>query len=297
MLNDAKLWEESLLFKTIGSSMFPFVREDDKVIVKKLRAQDLKIGDIILYKDDIAGRAICHRFIKRTNMEDRLILFTRGDSGSALSSPVPEDRLIGRVIGIIRKGRILNLRTKSQIILNWLNAKFYVFLKRILIFVFNILQSLSFYRKSLKRFFLNRIEYRQILGEDSEAVFDFEGFQGHKESGGKPSYQFEAVYKGLQTAFVALREEENSFCKSWWIYSLYVRTPFQGAGIAEKLMQRVMQFARDKKAPSLQLIVDESNVRALNFYRKLGFREVFRANPKIDIDAMSTSQITMRLEI
>ena len=126
--------EESFLIKAAGFSMWPFVKDGDRLIVKKLKVQDLKIGDIILYKDGNNSQNICHRFVKKIESKDGFMLFARADAGGILSGPISEDNLIGRVIGIIRDGKVMNLRTRQQIVLNWFNVKFYIFFRVVFIF-------------------------------------------------------------------------------------------------------------------------------------------------------------------
>lgn len=154
MLEDKILAGNNLFVATTGLSMRPFVRDGDKVIVKKQKAQDLRIGDIILYRDDINKRTICHRLVKRVKSQNRFILFARADAGGISGEPVLEGDLIGSVVGIVRCGKILNLRTKKQIVFNWFNAKFYgffwmafIYFKRVLAGLFNLSKKFSSNRK------------------------------------------------------------------------------------------------------------------------------------------------------
>ena len=54
----------------------------------------------------------------------------------------------------------------------------------------------------------------------------------------------------------------------------YVDTPWQGHGVAQRLMQQIIDFARDRTGDVLWLGVWEKNPRAIRFYTKLGFRDV-----------------------
>lgn len=135
MLDNKTATKENLFMQTKGFSMWPFVKENDKIIIKRLRVQDLKIGDIILYKDKAKGQNICHRLVKKTYSENGIILFTRGDASDFLSELVPGHNFIGRVVGIVRNGRVLNLSSRQQIIFNWLIAKFYVIYRALIIFL------------------------------------------------------------------------------------------------------------------------------------------------------------------
>jgi ribosomal protein S18 acetylase RimI-like enzyme len=52
----------------------------------------------------------------------------------------------------------------------------------------------------------------------------------------------------------------------------YVDTCFHGCGVAQELMARVKQMARQRGAASLWLSVAQSSQQAIRFYQKEGFR-------------------------
>lgn len=55
------------------------------------------------------------------------------------------------------------------------------------------------------------------------------------------------------------------------LYRLYVATQAKGAGVAQALMQLVLEWARGEGANALWLSVWENNTRAQAFYRRYGF--------------------------
>jgi signal peptidase I len=119
-----------LYYETAGFSMHPFVRNGDRVLVKKTKADSLRIGDIILFNDALSKNTVCHRLVNKARTENGLILLTRGDASVDLSLPVSEKDLIGKVIAVMRKGRFINLSNNYRIAFNWLIAKFYAALKK-----------------------------------------------------------------------------------------------------------------------------------------------------------------------
>jgi len=58
------------------------------------------------------------------------------------------------------------------------------------------------------------------------------------------------------------------------IQRIYVDQPYQGKGVAQELMSRLLAAARDGDADRIWLGVWENNLRAQAFYRKLGFNRV-----------------------
>lgn len=58
------------------------------------------------------------------------------------------------------------------------------------------------------------------------------------------------------------------------IERFYVDTPWQGRGLAQRMMQQIIDFSRDMTGDVLWLGVWEMNPRAIRFYTTLGFRDV-----------------------
>lgn len=123
------------LLRTSGFSMWPFLKGGERVIIKKIPIEILSIGDIILYrrKDLI----ICHRLIKKNKNKQNWMLYARGDNSLGFEF-ITEQMFLGRVIGILRNNRFINLNTTAQRFLSrfivitspWINisllkAKFY----------------------------------------------------------------------------------------------------------------------------------------------------------------------------
>ncbi len=105
------------LFETAGFSMWPFLKDGEKVIVKRTSIRDLKVGDIILYRAD--NKTICHRLIRKVIQGKIQIFYVRADN-SAQIEPVTQDMFLGKVTAIIKNKNIINLCTKRQQFINHL---------------------------------------------------------------------------------------------------------------------------------------------------------------------------------
>lgn len=72
------------------------------------------------------------------------------------------------------------------------------------------------------------------------------------------------------------------------LQQLYVLKPWQGSGIAHRLMAFAIAHAKSRGAPAIYLSVFSENVRAQRFYARYGFCEVgrygFRVGKQIDDD-------------
>jgi len=104
------------LFETSGFSMWPFLRGREKLLIKKVPVEDLKIGDIILYEKDT--QKICHRLVKKKNGREGVSLFVRGDNAPYSSERVTEQMYSGKAVGILNKGRTFDLTSRRSRFIN-----------------------------------------------------------------------------------------------------------------------------------------------------------------------------------
>ena len=97
------------LFQVKGFSMWPFLKSGQKILVKKSGGQDLRKGDLVLYRAD--GQLVCHRLLRKENINNRWVLYCRGDTSLSKSEPINEKALEGKVTAIIFADKALDLRT------------------------------------------------------------------------------------------------------------------------------------------------------------------------------------------
>lgn len=60
----------------------------------------------------------------------------------------------------------------------------------------------------------------------------------------------------------------------WWIQSLFIKPEFRARGLLKPLIEAVRGEAKRQGALELRLYAHRSNERALNAYRREGFREM-----------------------
>lgn len=104
------------LIQTSGYSMWPFLKPREKILVKAIAGEDLACGDVILYKD--RGRLVCHRLIRKLQTARGLSFLVRGDNAVYASEKTLDDELLGKVVGIVRGGRIINLECRRRRFIN-----------------------------------------------------------------------------------------------------------------------------------------------------------------------------------
>ena len=60
------------------------------------------------------------------------------------------------------------------------------------------------------------------------------------------------------------------------ILKIGVRKEYQRKGVGTKLIQKLIEIAKEKNISKIFLEVKASNLSAYNFYKKLGFKEMYR---------------------
>ena len=64
-----------------GRSMEPTLKDGDLVVVRKARAEDVEVGDIIVFRQPgAASKIIIHRVIAKLEVKGRVLLRTKGDN-------------------------------------------------------------------------------------------------------------------------------------------------------------------------------------------------------------------------
>jgi signal peptidase I len=99
-MNETNIQEGTFLFRTSGQSMWPFVRDGDRLIVRSVLASQLKSGDVVVYKTQ--DSVVCHRIVARSGSGQELYFLVRGDCSQGAPERVAASAIIGRVCGIAR---------------------------------------------------------------------------------------------------------------------------------------------------------------------------------------------------
>ena len=86
-------------YSVTSDSMSPALREGDTLETVPCRPEDLKRGDLVVFKR--GAESICHRFLGRRSGH----LYTQGDNLWHPDPPFPEDALEGKGIRLLRPGR------------------------------------------------------------------------------------------------------------------------------------------------------------------------------------------------
>lgn len=98
--------EGSLLAVAVtGTSMFPALLSGDRVLVKKSPLDDLNVGDIILWTDDALNR-VAHRIVSIDSASTPPLITTKGDLTFDADPPVEFDRVMGKIVAVLRDQKV-----------------------------------------------------------------------------------------------------------------------------------------------------------------------------------------------
>lgn len=96
--------------------MWPFLKGGEKLLIKKTPLEKLIVGDIVMYQAN--SQLVCHRLIRKVRKAQGYILYVRGDNSISHPETVEGGMFLGKAIGIIRGGRIVNLEHINWKIIN-----------------------------------------------------------------------------------------------------------------------------------------------------------------------------------
>lgn len=284
--------EKIILIQTNGLSMRPFLKGGEKVIIKKTKAEDLKVGDIVAYRSCFLDKIVCHRLIKRVREKNDFVLYTRGDACFEPDKPISPDVLIGRVTTILKGRRVIGVTGGWHSLANFLIVYIYPpiriilrAIRRMVSFLLRLLQQFFLYRKAVKFLFYDKVDCYGVKSKEDKEKFcrfyqvgiPFDPQRAHTVSGRRmlPLHRFIAVRENKVVGVATLIDaEDGSHYPGWWVHGFYVLLRFGGAGIEQKLMQAMMDFASKEEAPKINLAIKDRGMFTCRPLQELGFKKV-----------------------
>src|SRR5689334_16916157 len=99
-------------FRAGGNSMHPTIRDGELITIESRRDVSFAKNDILLYRTERG--VIAHRLIGIEERNQGVFYIFRGDSAYAPDEPVAEERVLGRVTAVQRRGRTINLNRATN---------------------------------------------------------------------------------------------------------------------------------------------------------------------------------------
>jgi len=265
-----------------GSSMAPFIRDQDVVTIAPMNGRAPRLGDVVAFALPGNERMAVHRVVARVGAG----WLMHGDNCPEPDGVVASDDVLGRVVRVERGGRDVHLGLGAQGAwlatlqrCGWLaRARAAWRAPRLATArALRAAQGLPLYRRAGRR-----LAPHSTIAEATKA--DLAAVQ-RRLAPGVPSQELSAnpgvtrwvARRGAKVVgFVELvhHPEEHAPWVGYWLFSLLVWGPYRGLGVGEALTRRVIAEAVAQGATELLLAVYEDDARAVRFYWKLGFERV-----------------------
>lgn len=103
---------DNKMFAVISDSMSPLIAKGDKIICNHIDIAQIKKYSLVAFKNDLNNKTVptVHRVIKILNMENTIVLKTKGDINLICDKTyVTQDNIIGIVIEIIKENKTISL--------------------------------------------------------------------------------------------------------------------------------------------------------------------------------------------
>ncbi len=108
----------------VGESMAPSIKKGDLLVVKPITLEEAGIGEIVAFRKEESHSVLTtHRVVARGKDEGQRYLITKGDRNIYRDLPLSPQDVLGKVVGIERKGQLISLETPSYRLRGYLTAR------------------------------------------------------------------------------------------------------------------------------------------------------------------------------
>lgn len=124
------------MFTIVSESMVPKYEIRDMVIAKKVVAEDIKIGDDVVYlgeESNLNGKIVTHQVIKKEYKNGKYIFQTKGLANEVEDPEIEYDQILGKVL---KKSTLLSLL--SHVVNNVYGFYFIIFVPFAILLFFEI---------------------------------------------------------------------------------------------------------------------------------------------------------------
>jgi ribosomal protein S18 acetylase RimI-like enzyme len=101
-----------------------------------------------------------------------------------------------------------------------------------------------------------------------------------------PLHEVEGTFAGWLNAGLEPTDRFRDPPERLFVGNIYAKPQYRGAGLADRLVARALQYAREEGCSELSLGVEVDNDRALAYYEKLGF-EPLRQGLSVSVDEIA----------
>jgi len=284
-----------LRFEARGTSMSPFIRDRDILIVQPADIAFVGAGDVAFYRTT-GGRVVAHRVVAAKTIAGRPVLIARGDSDSGPGEPVEAEQLLGKITGIVRNGKACRLDGSFEraAVSTWTRLRHLraplawvaMTARRVAHRALTSIQSSHSYRALARRSFGRRARCRVAGTADVDALARLYGTGSFPElrspTGAMAVGPDAMVHSHILIAFVGDRVAgATTVCRypqdqlhhpDWWLFGMVVRARYRGGGVGELMLHAAVEKVRERGGARMHLLVFDGNAAAAGLYLNAGFR-------------------------
>lgn len=112
---------ETVQMRLYGYCMTPFVRNGDLVTIAPVRVENLRCGDIVVYKN--GDKFKIHRFLRFRTIQGSTCIITKGDRAVTVDPPVSSELILGKLVSVHRKASVVDFNSLVMKVLNFIVGK------------------------------------------------------------------------------------------------------------------------------------------------------------------------------
>lgn len=257
--------ENYIVSRVYGQSMFPTLKHNDEIFIKKTPVSKIKRRDIILYKNNYY--TVSHRVTNIKNTMNGLIFYTKGDFNRIIDK-ITEDKVLGKIVGIYRKGKLKFLSFENSLIY-YIIIEIISLAKELLMKIIEQIYALTFIRKTIKLLFHLKAEY--FLIDDIEQNNDFKSFYNFCPflfDKYIPSFGILAVYKNNPIGKLWILNDEKG---NYFLYGPYVKALYRARNIGSGLIKKALDFLKSKELKNYVYAIIFYNRPLIACFKNLDF--------------------------
>lgn len=150
------------LFKMNGNSMYPILMDGDVGLVQRCVPENLRIGDVVVFK--VGEKQVAHRLIRIQRSGNLTFYTARGDKNLFYDPPFTAEALSGQIIQFTRKNKIMTLQDRPVRFLTKVVGTF----RSLLIPIFDLRFRLLGYTKRLTESYSSLKDNLKIIGKPAK---------------------------------------------------------------------------------------------------------------------------------
>ncbi len=108
----------------VGESMAPCIKKGDLLVVKPIAPGEAEIGEIVAFRKEESHSVLTtHRVVAQGKDQGQCYLITKGDRNLYRDFPLSPQDVLGKVVGIERRGQLISLESPSHRLHGYLRAR------------------------------------------------------------------------------------------------------------------------------------------------------------------------------